>query len=165
MKRALAFILLALPVYLGISLAFLDKHYFLCPIEYRTSIIIRSDSMGNGEFGSKRSGNRMHRGVDLLADVGTPVRAVRSGRVRVSTNQPRGMGNYVVVDHEGNISTLYGHLSEIFVREGDFVRQGQVIGSVGKTGNANHPNMQAHLHFEVHKDGSAQEPLEYLQYR
>ncbi|MDD5254656.1 MAG: M23 family metallopeptidase [Candidatus Omnitrophica bacterium] len=165
MKKIIFFILAALPVYLAVSLTLLDKHYFLCPIAYRSDLIIRSDTMGDGHFGTKRSGNRMHRGVDLLAAIGTPVYAVRSGRVSVSTNQPRGMGNYVVIKHSGGISTLYGHLSEQYVREGEFVRQGETIGAVGKTGNANYPGMQPHLHFEVHKNGTAQEPLEYLQYR
>jgi len=61
------------------------------------------------------------------------------------------------------MSTLYGHLARIDVADGCFVRQGQAVGRVGKTGNADHPDMQAHLHFEVKKDEVYLDPLEYLE--
>jgi len=74
----------------------------------------------------------------------------------------KGMGNCIEILHPGNIVTVYGHLSAIYVSAGDFVRQGQFIGRVGKTGNANYSNIRPHLHFEVRKDGQAQDPLDYL---
>ncbi|PIQ84869.1 MAG: hypothetical protein COV73_06580 [Candidatus Omnitrophica bacterium CG11_big_fil_rev_8_21_14_0_20_43_6] len=103
----------------------------------------------------------MHNGLDLLAKVGTPVCTAKSGKV-ISATQNRGMGKYVIVKHRDNIITIYGHLANIFVRRNDYVRQGQVIGGVGKTGNARPSDMLPHLHFEIRKNGVPQDPLEYI---
>lgn len=160
-KIILVLVLIVLPAYIIISLYFLDKKYFLCPIEYQKDILIRSDNRGDGFFGADRSGKRLHEGIDLFAKVGTPVLASRSGRVS-SAKKNRGMGNYVVIRHRGKIATLYGHLSKILVKKNQFVRQGEVIGLVGKTGNANFRDIQPHLHFEVRKNSIPQDPWEYL---
>lgn len=162
MKKALLFLLIFLPIYLLIGLYFLDKDYFLCPIEYKRDIIIRSDRRGDGSFAAERNGNRIHEGVDLLASIGTPVLASRAGIV-VAARYSQGMGNFIIIHHPGNITSIYGHLSKIYVTKGEFVRQGEVIGAVGKTGNANFRDIQPHLHFEVKKAGISQNPLEYLQ--
>lgn len=161
-KKGLLFLLIILPAYLLISLYFLDKNYFLCPIEYRGDFVIRNDNRGNGFFGSGRSGRRLHQGIDLLADVGTPVLASRCGVV-VAAGENRGMGKYIIIQHRGHIITIYGHLSKIEVNKGRFVRQGEIIAKVGKTGNANYRDIQPHLHFEVRKNGVPQDPLEYLE--
>lgn len=168
MKKILLFLLLILPVYLSVSLFFLDKEYFICPIKYNQDVVIRCDSRGDGSFFAKRNGNRVHEGIDLFAEIGTPVEACRSGRVilsRVITNKNKktGSGNYIIIAHPGNITSVYGHLLEVYVKKNSFVRQGEVIGRVGKTGNANYPDIQPHLHFEVRKDGVPQDPLEYLE--
>ncbi|MFA5115366.1 MAG: M23 family metallopeptidase [Candidatus Paceibacterota bacterium] len=162
MRKVLLSMLILLPVYLFFSLYFADKCYFLCPIKYQRDIVIRSDSMGEGVFGSRRSGGRLHQGLDLYAEVGTPILASRSGVV-ARTGSAEGMGNFIVLKHPGGIFTVYGHLSEIYVRPLELVRQGEVIGAVGKTGNANYKNMQPHLHFEVRQGGLAHDPVEYLQ--
>ena len=114
--------------------------------------------MGRGEFGAKRSGGRRHRGVDLVAEEGDPVVATRSGRVRVG-HVPRGMGKFVTVTHRDGLKTIYGHLSRITVRDKSRVRQGQVIGAVGKTGNASSRRMKPHLHFEIRQDEKVLDPL------
>ncbi len=168
MKKALLLLLLVLPIFLFISLYFLDKSYFVCPIEYKGDIVIRNDSRGDGFFAAERNGRRIHEGIDLFAEIGSPVKASRSGIViisRVITNREKktGSGNYIVILHPGGITTTYGHLLEVYVRKNYLVRQGEVIGSVGKTGNANYPDIQPHLHFEVRKGGIPQDPLEYLQ--
>lgn len=163
MKRFSAFLLVAVTLFVPAALYLTDKSPFLCPIEYRRGIDIRSDSMGDGFFRSPRNGNRLHNGIDLLAEIGTPVRAARSGIVTVSKDQPKGMGTYVVIAHWGRLTTLYGHLSRVYVKEGQFVRQGETIGAVGKTGNANYQSIRPHLHFEVRKEGIPQDPLAYLQ--
>jgi murein DD-endopeptidase MepM/ murein hydrolase activator NlpD len=160
-KRILLIILILICVWVFLGLASMDKRYFVCPIKYQNDIIIRNDNRGDGLFESSRSGRRLHKGLDLLAQVGTPVDAAKSGKV-VSATQNRGMGKYVIVRHRDNIITIYGHLSNIFVRRGDDVRQGQVIGSVGKTGNARAASMLPHLHFEIRKNGVPQDPLEYI---
>ena len=115
MKKILLPVLIVLPVYLILSLYFLDKDYFLCPIEYKRDIIIRNDIRGDGFFAASRSGRRIHRGVDFLAEINTPVLASRSGRV-VAAEKNHGMGNYIIIKHPGDILTIYGHLSEIYVK-------------------------------------------------
>ena len=87
----------------------------------------------------------MHSGRDLAAPEGTPVVAALSGRV-VSSGDAGGYGLAVEIEHERPMRrTLYGHLSELYVKEGDRVRQGEVIGRVGSTGRSTGP----HLHFEM----------------
>jgi len=162
MKKILLFLLVIMPVYLSVSLYFLDKNYFLCPIEYKQDAVIRCDSRGEGFFAARRNGNRVHEGIDLFAEIGSPVLAARSGRV-IAARRSKGMGNFVVIHHPGNIITIYGHLHRIYVHKNAFVHQGEIIGAVGKTGNANYRAIQPHLHFEVRKDGIPQDPFEYLE--
>lgn len=111
-------------------------------------LTIRHDAKGDGRFLSPRSGNRLHRGVDLAAELNAPVRAIRSGRV-VQAGEDQGLGSFVELEHRPGLHSLYAHLGEIRVREGKRVRQGAVIGLVGKTGNARHPWIAPHLHLEV----------------
>lgn len=160
-KVVLACILFLLPFSLAAVFHYLDKAYFLCPVSCPWDMIVRNDAMGDGFYAAKRNGGRMHNGVDLLAALDTPVMAVRCGAARV-LEQKKGMGNYVVVRHADGLSTLYGHLSKVEVQDGAWVRQGEIIGRVGKTGNANHPDMQPHLHFEVRENGVLANPMEYL---
>ena len=162
MKKILLFLMIILPIYLLISLYFLDKDYFLCPIEYQADMIIRSDSRGDGLFGAQRNGRRRHEGIDLFAAVGTPVLAARAGQV-IAAKQNQGMGKYVIIRHRGKVITIYGHLSRIYVPKDKFIRQGEVIARVGKSGNANYRDIQPHLHFEVRINGVPQDPLEYLE--
>ncbi len=161
MKKILLIILILAAVSIFPGLALLDKQHFICPVAYKSDIIIRNDNRGDGLFASSRSGRRMHRGIDLLADVGVPVFAAKTGKV-ISATRNRGMGRYVIIRHKDNIITIYGHLSEIFVRKNDSVHQGQIIGKVGKTGNARFYGILPHLHFEIRKNGVPQDPLEYI---
>jgi len=87
----------------------------------------------------------MHSGRDLAAPEGTPVVAALAGRV-VSSGPAGGYGLAIEIEHGGILRrTLYGHLSELYVREGARVSQGEVIGRVGSTGLSTGP----HLHFEM----------------
>jgi murein DD-endopeptidase MepM/ murein hydrolase activator NlpD len=162
MKKIFLLSLIILPICLFATFYFLDKVSFLCPIDYKSGIAIRCDSMGDGFFSASRNGNRRHAGIDLLAQTGTPVRASRLGIV-TAASQNRGMGKYVAIKHFQGLTTIYGHLSQISVRKNSFVRQGDIIGMVGKTGNANSKAILPHLHFEVRKDGIPVDPLSYLQ--
>jgi hypothetical protein len=87
---------------------------------------------------------KFHSGTDFAAEEGTPVVAPISGRVSTA-DFVGGYGLTVALDHNANQQTLYAHLSQIFVKQGQFVKQGEVIGLVGSTGNSTGP----HLHFEV----------------
>jgi murein DD-endopeptidase MepM/ murein hydrolase activator NlpD len=91
------------------------------------------------------TGNRrFHSGQDLGAPTGTPIVSVAKGRVVVA-KWHGGYGKTVIIEHDGRLQTLYGHMSEIFVQEGQEIAQGTVIGQVGSTGNSTGP----HLHFET----------------
>ncbi len=88
---------------------------------------------------------RMHTGTDIGAPLGTPVVAAMAGRVLLS-DFLGGYGMTIALEHsDGTQQTLYGHLSEIFVKPGELIQQGAVIGRVGNTGNSTGP----HLHFEL----------------
>jgi murein DD-endopeptidase MepM/ murein hydrolase activator NlpD len=128
-------------------------------------LTMRHDAKGSGYFGAPRSGRRQHNGVDIVGRVHAPVYAIRSGYVRISKNQTTGMGNYVVIDHGKGLTSLYGHMSRRFVHAGERVRQGDIIGLVGKTGNARSKIMQPHVHWELQQDGESFDPLSIRYYR
>ncbi len=160
-NKFLLIILILLCIILPLRLTQIDKQCFVCPIKYPSDIVIRNDHHGSGVFASNRNGRRLHQGVDLLADVGTVVYAAKSGKV-VCATENKGMGKHVIIQHRDNFITIYGHLSDIFVRKGDYLHQATAIGSVGKTGNARATSMLAHLHFEIRKNGVPLDPLEYF---
>ncbi len=136
---------------------------FICPIEYNDEMRLRNDGYGDGAFGAKRNNGRLHLGIDLQAPVGTPVRAAKSGKAFAKTNA--GMGKYIVIQHIDGTKTLYGHLSKMFVINGEPVRRGDIIGEAGKTGNAWNPCMLPHLHFEIRIDEEPVDPLAgYMQF-
>jgi murein DD-endopeptidase MepM/ murein hydrolase activator NlpD len=99
----------------------------------------------------------LHEGVDIAAPSGTPVHAMKSGRVE-HAGEWGGYGLSVLLSHGTNVRTLYAHLSRIDVRAGQSVRGGERIGAVGATGNAT----GAHLHFEVWRWGRAEDPVPLL---
>lgn len=99
-----------------------------------------------------------HRALDLARAIGTPIKAADNGYVVVAGWSNVGYGNYIVIDHGNGLQTLYGHLSRIFVKAGDVVTRGAVIGNMGSTGNSTGP----HLHFEVIKRGVKVNPRSYL---
>jgi murein DD-endopeptidase MepM/ murein hydrolase activator NlpD len=97
---------------------------------------------------------RAHRGVDYAAPTGTPIRAAGDGKVLFRGVQ-NGYGNTLILQHGGNITTLYGHMSRFGnARVGGRVKQGDVIGYVGKTGLATGP----HLHYEYRVNGVHRNP-------
>jgi murein DD-endopeptidase MepM/ murein hydrolase activator NlpD len=100
---------------------------------------------------------RLHAGIDLAAPTGTPVRAVTDGVVQVAGSSS-GYGNLITIKHATGIETYYGHLSRIDVRAGSTVAAGDLIGSVGSTGNSTGP----HLHLEIRHSGKPTDPEPFL---
>jgi murein DD-endopeptidase MepM/ murein hydrolase activator NlpD len=98
-----------------------------------------------------------HQGLDIAAPTGTTVTAAASGTV-IMAQWYGGYGNYILIDHGGGFSTGYGHLSAIYVSNGQAVKRGQAIGAVGSTGASTGP----HLHFEVRIDGKPVDPAPRL---
>ena len=99
-----------------------------------------------------------HSGMDLAVPTGTPIRAALPGTVTVSTYNKGGYGYYVMIDHGGGLSTLYGHCSQLLAQVGRTVQAGDVIALSGSTGRATGP----HLHFEVRVNGERTNPRSYL---
>lgn len=102
---------------------------------------------------------RNHTGIDLTSRSGLAILASASGRVSFTGGGwGGGYGNHIIISHGNGFSTLYGHLSRIMVSNGQWVNQGQQIGVMGSTGWST----GTHLHFEIRKNGSPQNPLQYL---
>ena len=97
---------------------------------------------------------RPHLGTDFAAPIGTEIRATASGTV-VKSGYTRGNGNYVTIKHNGTYSTQYLHMKRRGVKKGQFVRQGDYIGSVGMTGNTSGP----HVCYRFWKNGKQVDPL------
>ncbi len=99
-------------------------------------------------------------GVDIEANEGRDVAAVYGGHV-IYTGWFKGYGNLIILDHDNEYYTLYAHMADIGVREGDDVRQGQRLGTVGDTGSLEGPR----LYFEVRYQGKPQDPEQWLRQR
>jgi murein DD-endopeptidase MepM/ murein hydrolase activator NlpD len=101
---------------------------------------------------------RVHEGIDLPAPTGTPVVAAADGEVVYAGDGIRGYGNLVVLQHPGDLLTVYAHNSALYVKQGQAVRAGDRVAAVGQTGRASGP----HLHFEVRQGQIPRDPMTYL---
>ncbi|MCA1032283.1 M23 family metallopeptidase [Bacillus timonensis] len=113
-----------------------------------------------GGYISSHMGHRwgqMHKGIDIARPSSRTIKAADNGTV-VSAGWDGGYGNKIVIDHNNGLRTVYAHLSSFSVRVGQTVSKGQAIGVMGSTGNST----GVHLHFEVYKNGSLQNPMNYL---
>lgn len=114
---------------------------------WRKGFILPVDGRISGHFGNQRIFNGIpkspHTGVDIAAPEGTPVKASGDGTVLLSGKDYFYTGNMVVIDHGQSLQTIYAHLKEATVKEGDVVNKGDIIGYVGQTGRATGP----HLHW------------------
>lgn len=106
----------------------------------------------------KRGGD-FHEGIDLRANVGTPVYAAHGGRVLYAGGRIQGYGQMVILSHKSGLATVYAHNAKLFVRKGDSIIRGQRIASSGKTGRVR----GAHLHFEVRMGPRPVNPLEFYE--
>jgi len=152
-------------LYHPVSLAIfkLTEPYFEYPIQIDPgkSIIVRNDAGGDGDFGAKRLNGRSHTGIDIQAPLMTPVLASKSG-LAFCLNVPTGYGKYILIHHPDGFQTLYSHLSEWNIISGSRVKRGDIIGFVGKSGNANRKNIESHLHFEIRKNNEPQDPRKLM---
>ena len=105
-------------------------------------------------FGSRGYG---HRGLDVAAPSGTPIKAAAGGTV-TTAGWNNSYGYMVIVSHGNGVQTVYAHCSQLLSSVGQSVAQGQVIGKVGSTGYSTGP----HLHFEIRVNGVLQDPQNYI---
>lgn len=101
---------------------------------------------------------KMHKGLDIAADVGEPVIAIAGGDVIYAGDGLHGYGNVVIIQHDRQMTSLYAHNSEIKVHQGDHVKQGAVIALLGNTGHSTGP----HVHFEIREGDNAVDPAVVL---
>jgi murein DD-endopeptidase MepM/ murein hydrolase activator NlpD len=115
----------------------------------------------SSEFGYRESPftqhPSFHQGIDIMADLGTPIIAPASGSI-TAVGYDAGLGRYIIMAHKGGVVTRYGHLSKIKVKKGQKVKRGVVIGSVGTTGRTTGP----HLHYDVAIKGKYVDPRKFL---
>lgn len=130
-----------------------DKGSWHLPLKgiYVTSSFGAIDSIRN---------HKSHGGIDLKAEIGTPVYAVKAGTVVIanSTSLSKNYGKTIVIKHADGYTSVYAHLDDFKVEENQLVSPGQIIGLTGETGKASGP----HLHFELLQGDSRVDPARYL---
>jgi murein DD-endopeptidase MepM/ murein hydrolase activator NlpD len=110
----------------------------------------------SSEFGERWG--KLHKGMDMAADVGEPVYAIAAGEVIYAGDGLRGYGSVVILRHDRKTSSLYAHNSELKVKQGDQVTQGTLIALLGSTGRSTGP----HVHFEIRDGDTAVNPRAVL---
>lgn len=121
------------------------------------SLIRPVSGVVTSRFGSRWGSS--HKGIDIGADKGTPIKVAAAGTVTVAQyGYSGGYGNYVIVSHGKGVQTVYGHCNTLKVTVGQRVSQGEVIATVGNTGRS----YGNHLHLEIRVNGVAQNPQNYL---
>jgi murein DD-endopeptidase MepM/ murein hydrolase activator NlpD len=149
-------------IFLAFLIFLFTKDYFLpFAMPVKTGYKIRSDAYGDGTFAAERRNGRRHDGIDILSEMRAPVYASKSGWAK-AYRIPRGYGNLVIINHMGGWQTRYGHLYKIAIKKSQWVRRGDIIGFVGKTGNANTRGIAPHLHFEIRYKGKPVDPEKEL---
>jgi len=109
----------------------------------------------NSHFGPR--GTSFHDGIDIAASEGTPIRAIDRGEV-IYSDQLKGYGNIVIIRHAQGLVSVYAHNETNLVRQGQMVAKGETVAKVGSTGRVTGP----HLHFEIRRNNTAQDPLKYM---
>jgi len=151
-----------------------EKPFVMPVVSAYNGPVPKGAKVGTGNFGWPASGRltslfgqivcspllgcKPHMGIDIAGPIGTPVVAADSGYVAFAGWDKTGYGKLVIINHGNGFTTLYAHMSAIFVKKGQSAGKGQRIGSIGKTGNVT----GAHLHFEVRQHGRQRNPLGFL---
>ncbi len=125
---------------------------------YMDAFVLPLEAPTSGVFGSRRTYNGQerswHRGHDLAAPTGTPVRAPADGIVRLARDTFMS-GNLIMLDHGGALTSVYAHLDSMDVKVGDGVKAGEIVGRVGTTGRSSGP----HLHWGMYWQNTAIDPI------
>jgi murein DD-endopeptidase MepM/ murein hydrolase activator NlpD len=146
--------------------------YNIDPAEFKDSvqIVLYDERKGMGwsmplkqsritsHFGLR--GYRYHYGTDLGLAIGDSILAVFDGVVRITGYHRTGYGYFVVVRHYNGLETVYGHMSKIVARQGQYVKAGDLLGYGGSTGRSTGP----HLHFEIRFQGNAIDPQDLFDF-
>jgi murein DD-endopeptidase MepM/ murein hydrolase activator NlpD len=106
----------------------------------------------------KTKGGLHNDGINIAASNGTDIRAAAKGRVVYAGNEMQGFGNLILIRHDNGFTSFYGHCGTMTVKRGNHVKQGDIIGTVGSTGNVTKPQ----LHFELRKKTTLVNPSDYV---
>lgn len=121
----------------------------------KVKLLRPSEGIVSSNFGMRWG--KMHKGIDIANDLGTPIYAAMDGTVTYS-GWMEGYGKVIMIDHGNKLETVYGHCSVLRVKKGEKVSKGQRIGDIGSTGRSTGP----HVHFEVKVNGVAEDPAKYI---
>lgn len=100
---------------------------------------------------------KVHKGIDIAGNIGDPIKAALDGKV-IEAYYSSSYGNVITIEHGNGIQTLYAHCSKLLAKEGQDVKRGDIIAKIGNTGRSTGP----HLHFELKVNGSAINPIKYI---
>ena len=124
-----------------------SEQIFIWPVQ--GSIIVN--------FG-KQKGGRKNDGINIISVKGNPVRAAMSGKVIYRGNELLAWGNLIIIKHKNNWTTAYAHLDKLLVKKGEVIKTGDIIASVGATGNVD----KTQLHFQIRKNSKPLDPIKFL---
>ncbi|MDU5107421.1 peptidoglycan DD-metalloendopeptidase family protein [Clostridium sp.] len=128
------------------------------PYEYGVAFLNHPTRGGYMTSGYGERWSSFHKGIDIAGNIGDNVFAAMDGEITYAEYNDGGYGNLIIIKHEDNMSTYYGHLSEYKVKVGDKVKKGDIIGEVGNTGFSTGP----HLHFELRVNNEPVDPTGYI---
>lgn len=148
-----------------VGIAILSSSYVVSPVPPAKRMLAfpvagKKSNIGSFWGASRDGGRRKHQGIDIFARKGTPVVAISDGVIIESGNTPIGGKVLWLKSSSHGWTAYYAHLDKKAVKEGQYVRKGQVLGTVGNTGNARYT--PAHLHFGIYKDSGPINPLPYV---
>ena len=106
----------------------------------------------------KQKGGRKNDGINIISVKGNPVRAAMTGKVIYRGNELLAWGNLIIIKHKNNWTTAYAHLDKLLVKKGEIIKTGDIIASVGATGNVD----KSQLHFQVRKNSKPLDPMRFL---
>lgn len=155
-----------LPILVSGSLALFTSSYTTkeSPSEIAKQLIYpvtgTKSNIGSVWGDERDGGRRKHEGIDIFAAKGTDVVAISDGVIEVVGNDDIGGNNITLQPHDYEWNAYYAHLDKVYVNPGQRVKKGELIGTVGNTGNAK--TTPAHLHFGIYTNSGAIDPLPYV---